>query len=98
MELPIPPTGGQGGRYGSAAGLRTRKHGRKTKASATERARVPRRWRNLRLKRRRRARMERESNLGVVIVFATIVGTLALLAFGFHHFVRLGALGRVSGL
>ena len=66
MKIPMPPTGGQGGHYNFGSSRKTRIFDPKRATSENER--VPRKFRRLRLRRRRRSRMMSDHPLMTVFV------------------------------
>jgi hypothetical protein len=77
MKFPIPPTGGQGGRYGGSTG-RIRMFDNRRKAAKP--GRVARRFRGFRLRRSKRSRMaEDHPMMTVVAILLVAVPALIML-------------------
>jgi hypothetical protein len=79
MKLPLPPTGGQGGHYGFGATGRTRLFDGSHPGDTPQV--VPRRFRRLRLRRRRRSRVMAE-HPGMTVLVAAILLMPFLFAAG----------------
>ncbi|MDJ0523401.1 MAG: hypothetical protein QNJ90_15130 [Planctomycetota bacterium] len=87
MKLPLPPTGGQGGHYSSTAAKTRLYDNRKRKRERP--ARVPRRFRKLRLRRRRRSRVAGEHPLMTILIVALLAVPLGGIALAILQVVRL---------